>query len=1383
MPNSKTPSASLASPDPVDLDRRPMHPYKAQDGLLVDEALLEAFAEGVAAETTWDELLQHKVCLLVGPAHSGKTTELKLLRHRLRSKGGACFMLDLGTLARASVGDALGKDRSDFDEWLQQLEDGVFLLDALDEAELCDDKALLLCLGKLCASLGPVGLRRARFVVSSRPGSWSSAVVLETMREELCRPLEDVTIATGGDEAEVTLFSESSTIAKSQLTFCSLPPLTKSQASRLLKVVHGVEHPVALQDKAWSLGLGFALRSPGSLGWLARVVPKLGTGDSRSKAYEVAIGELVKMGFERRRQATNFSEDDVVQEVERLCAASFFRQTYLFSLRSAPSDDGAVSLREALSHRPATFETLLQTFPFFIDSGLQRLKLLPSELQPYLTARWIDGRMRDGGVSVEEAADLFVRNSFDGPLIPSQFEVTAGWLASMNEQFCRKVVDIAPHAVLLYGDLSGVPSALAREALSRTLSVMASGKPLLYRTVRLTSDDYWQAMRAELVVQVVAGIDRLAANEECWDLLTRLASSRSIPQAVPALKRMLTNPRATEPARVRAMDAIGECGSAEDVEWAVDVLFARGLFNARVATIALQSLLQRSRSVEHFRRVLRSGRFEAIAASVYADDVIEHHLDPTAALALVELLHGASIGIPESDAGPTMKLLVSSVKAFLSRDDVDEKSYGSLVDILEHVRSLTGDRDFDQFDDMPPLVRKRPQLQRLAIERLVKGLGSDHLWKLRLSTTNELYAHISSEDIGTLESLKSSNDEPELLAQLGTLVDGLRAHQSPRVKRVQEQEKPVAEPPPEDLPEILARVNGIADGSDGRALSILFYRATHGRGRTSLGGEHFAVLEGSHGAAVASAFRGGLRQLWRKHAPLEDANQPQTVYAQTLAGLAGLTDELQDVHAAAQLTPEEVRQALRYSLFELNRFPPWVAFISDRHFDATDAFFGEVIESWAASPAAREHAKHVVERLPDTFALNGSRCRAAVWAYLRNGACASYYEVQHTLRVLCRQPEDEDLRRHLSSETAQRWNRHDECTTAYLSAWMRVEPKGALAFLAACALDTSRHGDIVGLADHWSRNRESPLGSLDAGGDEMAEHLESLYAVVAAAAPPLEDPYRTGVFAPNARDNAGQFRSSILGMIEALGGHAAYAAAKRLSVRYQDEPGTGHALATVAVRIAEKAALPPAWSTREFVKFASDATAAPIADEQSLWLRVRRDTQSAVSNVLSGRFHIAELLKRGQERDMQLWLARELELLSRQHYSLHREGELADRTMPDLRAETPRHMVTLELKVADRRTVASLLEDLEWQLLGDYLRDRQSDFGLFVVMHQGKKQSFLLKAARLSFEDVVTRLQVRASELSSATLGKKRLEVVAFRCPNGRSPRNAKTRPNRRGQS
>jgi hypothetical protein len=329
-----------------------------------------------------------------------------------------------------------------------------------------------------------------------------------------------------------------------------------------------------------------------------------------------------------------------------------------------------------------------------------------------------------------------------------------------------------------------------------------------------------------------------------------------------------------------------------------------------------------------------------------------------------------------------------------------------------------------------------------------------------------------------------------------------------------------------------------------------------------------------------------------------------------------------------------------------------------------------------------------------------------------------------------------------------------------------------LAFLADCAAEPTRQGEIVGLTSYWSKNRESPLSGMDANSEELATHLSNLYEVISLAAPPATDPYRTGVFRPNARDDASHFRRAVLGKIEALGGHSAYVAARRLALKFKSEAPMADMLDAMAIRIAERAALPPPWTTAQFVDFSREAMAVPVEDEQSLWRRVRRDTKSAIENIQSGRFHIGNLLKKGEERDMQLWLTRELELLSQQAYSVHRESELADRTMPDIRAETPRHMVTLELKVADKRSATSLLSDLERQLTGDYLHDKKSNHGIFVVMLKEPRGGFSFLKKSLSFAELRKVLNHRADELTKESLGKKHVEVIAFECPSGYSPRN-----------
>lgn len=1357
----------------VDLGRKPMKPLADESNAKVGAALFEAFSEGSEIESNWDELLTHRVCLLVGPAHSGKTSELKLLQRRLRAEARACFMLDLGTLVRATFDESLGADRLAFGDWTQGSAEGVFLLDALDEAELCDDKALLICIGKMASSLGLNGLRRSRFVVSSRPGSWSSINVLDTIRDGLCEQVAVLGDQSETDTVNASLFeAPDNSTPRGAMIFASLPPLTKAQASKLLRSVHGVENPAELQHKAWNLGLAFALRNPGSLGWLARALPLLQLGDGRLRAYEVAVSELVRTGFERRSRATQFSEDDIALEIERLCAASFFCQKFLFALRESPNDEGAVSLREALSHQPANFETLLQTFPFFIDSGIQRLKLLPSELQPFLAARWLSRRMLSRSMSVDDVVDLFVVTSFAGELIPSQFEVVAGWLSSMNPEFARRIVELAPHAVLLYGDLSNLPYRLAETALRKTVRAMSSGRALLYRTVRLTSDDYWQAMRPDLLPTALQSLVQFGHHDGCWDLLVRMAASRGCVEAVPALKRKLSDPHTAESSRVRAVDAMGDCGNAADVEWSVDALFSRGLFSARIATISMQSLLQRSRSAVHLQRVIRSGHVESVATSMYIEDLIEDESSKAEALTLVEAINKAAVGLSGAGAETAMELLVSSIKSLLNRGDIEESEFSRILDLLEVVRMNGEGRDFDRFDDIPPLIRNRPKLQEMAIRRLVQGLGKEQLWKLR-SYHEELYARAAATDIETLRQLKMESKDTPLAMELQNLIVDLR----PRQKRSVRSRSPASTTVinlqfAPDKARIEAKADVLANCADPETLARLVRVATEGKPHDPLVLEHWDVLAARYGHTVSNAVRTGLPRLWRDHLPVEDITNPHTVYLQTVVGLAAVTAEIQDDRTASALTSDEVTQAMHYSLFGLNQFPSFVQHLVNSRFEECDFFYSGVVDQWNTTLSAAEHARRTIARIPQKLVAGDTLCRAAIWSYLKGGGCTSHYEIEHALRALEKKSDDKALAAFLETKSGESWEVKRDDFANYISAWIRIQPGRALKFLAVCAQNQSRKSEIVALASYWSRAMESPLSNLDDKSEELAAHLEMLYEAIASAAPPTTDPYRTGVFTPNARDDAGQFRNSVLGMIEVLGGHAAFVALSRLAEKFETDPSTADMLKTLAVRVAERAALPSPWTTAQFVQFSRNAMEIPVDDEQSLWRRIRRDTRSAVHNVLTGRFHVGDLLKLGNEREMQLWLARELELMSQHAYSLHRESELADRTKPDVRAETPMHMVTLELKVADSRTVDSLLSDLELQLKGDYLSDKRSNYGIFVVMYQATRNHFRFQGRRLSFDAVQQILIQRAAELTMASSGLKHVEVVAFECPSGHSPRN-----------
>ncbi len=65
----------------------------------------------------------------------------------------------------------------------------------------------------------------------------------------------------------------------------------------------------------------------------------------------------------------------------------------------------------------------------------------------------------------------------------------------------------------------------------------------------------------------------------------------------------------------------------------------------------------------------------------------------------------------------------------------------------------------------------------------------------------------------------------------------------------------------------------------------------------------------------------------------------------------------------------------------------------------------------------------------------------------------------------------------------------------------------------------------------------------------------------------------------------------------------------------------------------------------------------------------------------------------------------------------------------------------LELKLADKWTGTKLVERLENQLGGDYLRDIRSSCGVFLLVNHGGKKTWALQGKKVAFKELIYELQ------------------------------------------
>jgi len=141
-----------------------------------------------------------------------------------------------------------------------------------------------------------------------------------------------------------------------------------------------------------------------------------------------------------------------------------------------------------------------------------------------------------------------------------------------------------------------------------------------------------------------------------------------------------------------------------------------------------------------------------------------------------------------------------------------------------------------------------------------------------------------------------------------------------------------------------------------------------------------------------------------------------------------------------------------------------------------------------------------------------------------------------------------------------------------------------------------------------------------------------------------------------------------------------------------------------------------------------------------------------------------ELRKGDPEIQLRRWLQRRLNERS-QRCTIPQEEEIDRREKPDLRFENPKtNPISIEVKWADSWTLPVLLERLENQLVGQYLRAHNSRFGIFLLGFIGQQQYWdePNTGKRITFPEVVEIVKQRALSLMQTNPKIVGLEVVSI---------------------
>lgn len=157
----------------IELDRRfrKLDPHQK----IEDEALKSYTASIFGHDSTlsWDDLLTHRLVVVLGEPGSGKTREFREREKTLRTETREAFFVPLDRLSIKSLKEALGReDYRRFKRWRKGDTEAAFFLDSVDEAKIRKTSDFHTALDHLGDAIGRDALTRAQLFFSSRISEW-----------------------------------------------------------------------------------------------------------------------------------------------------------------------------------------------------------------------------------------------------------------------------------------------------------------------------------------------------------------------------------------------------------------------------------------------------------------------------------------------------------------------------------------------------------------------------------------------------------------------------------------------------------------------------------------------------------------------------------------------------------------------------------------------------------------------------------------------------------------------------------------------------------------------------------------------------------------------------------------------------------------------------------------------------------------------------------------------------------------------------------------------------------------------------------------------------------------------------------------------------------
>jgi hypothetical protein len=529
-------------------------------------------------------------------------------------------------------------------------------------------------------------------------------------------------------------------------------------------------------------------------------------------------------------------------------------------------------------------------------------------------------------------------------------------------------------------------------------------------------------------------------------------------------------------------------------------------------------------------------------------------------------------------------------------------------------------------------------------------------------------------------------------------------------------------------------------------------------------------LEKKRGKLIARATKRGCMTVWRTYTPPFPHEKPESNQTSIglIVGLNGLQAEFgENPEAISKLPESEAALAARYAMDELNGFPDWIEALTIAQTTAVKQALCECVRAEWQFAADHKDTHQVMTKLSWRGGILNQLVHDEIRSLLASGGPNNYSILRAALAILT--SVSTPPLTWLAQIAAQRVPVTSDLAvkTFWLSVWMQTDGEAAVTYLESLLKAVPNADEIViRLCSNLSGDRAERGLSIKFPSYKNSECLRRFIPIVYSHVRFSEDLDRSGeAFTPTARDDAQQFRSVLLDYLAKSDDPSATSCLRELADDPAMSPTRDWLLNLFCERQKRQSDFEP-WTPTDLRSFAQHHEVDPNSDKELFAIACKRIQELKFDVEASNNSLRDELPRDAKEIHLRRWLARKLNERSRNRYTVPQEPEIDLQQRPDLHFLRPGlPPIPVEVKLADLGwSVSDLIERLENQLVGQYLRDHETDYGIYVIGTLGHQNHWLhpQDKRKLAFTEVIALLSVRASELVKANPRIGNLAVVGI---------------------